>query len=225
MNDLARQLLPALMPAPFNAADHYWFVAGDETQVYGSKRNIYVPVADADYLAWLDAGNFTYSITSEAEIWPCQQPIKPAWLFNGTTFAQPTVDTYTPEQLREYAKEQRWLNETGGITVGSTQVETDDRSKGLVSQQRLAAMNDSAGFSTDWQTVDNATHPLTAAQMIELADAVAAHVNDCFVQYADAIATIEGGTLTKLAQVDAKQKVPEKFGFLDLARKRLRHGG
>lgn len=224
MNDMIARMIGDLTPIPLDMADHYWTVADDATQVYSSKSNIYVPVADPTYVAWLETGKFPTPIAVEADIWPCQAAIKPAWLFNGTTFAQPTATTYTQDQLREYAKEQRWLNETGGITVNGVPVETDDRSKSLVSQQRLVALKDEAAFSTTWQSEDNALHPITGAEMITLSDEVAAHVNACFVQYADAIAGITSGQITKLAQVDAKLAVPEKFGFLDLARKR-HHGG
>ena len=205
-----------------DVANHYWVVGGASDQVYSSKTNTYVPLDDAAYVAWLAEDRQPTPIAVEADIWPCQSAIKPSWLFNGTTFAQPTPDTYTPDQLTGYAKDQRWLNETGGITVDGVPVETDDRSKGLVSQQRLVAQKDTASFSTTWQSEDNALHPITGEQMIGLADAVAAHVNACFVQYADAIGGITAGKITKLAQVDAKQAVPEKFGFLDLARKRRR---
>jgi hypothetical protein len=225
MTENLPRIMDVLQPTgPVDPANHYWVIGGDEAQVYSSASNTYVPVDDATYVEWLGTGRFPIPIAVEADLWPNQSAVKPHWLFNGTTFSQPTPDTYTPDQLREYAKEQRWLNETGGITVGSTQVETDDRSKGLVSQQRLAAMNDTASFRTDWQAVDNNTYPIDGAQMLAIADAVAAHVNACFVQYAEAIAGIEGGALTKLTQVDAKQKVPKKFGFLDLARKRRREG-
>lgn len=40
----------------YNPHDHYWFVAGSTTQVYSSRRAIYVPVADAEYAAWVATG-------------------------------------------------------------------------------------------------------------------------------------------------------------------------
>jgi len=33
--------------------DHYWIIAGDETQVWSSRRVGYYPVDDVDYVVWL----------------------------------------------------------------------------------------------------------------------------------------------------------------------------
>jgi Domain of unknown function (DUF4376) len=224
MNDMIAKMILDLQVVPLDMADHYWIVGGATDQVYSSKTNTYVPTADADYVAWLETGKVATAIEVEADIWPCQQDIKPAWLFNGTSFAQPTPDTFTPDQLTAYAKEQRWLNETGGITVNQVPVETDDRSKGLVSQQRLVAEKDPATFATVWQAVDNTEYQIDGATMIALADAVAKHVNDCFLQYADVSAGILDGSITKTSQVDAKLAQVDP-GFLDLQRKRRHHGG
>jgi hypothetical protein len=50
--------------------NNYWFVGGNEAQVFSSSRSSYVPSAEAVYLAWLAVpGNFTSRIGSEAELW------------------------------------------------------------------------------------------------------------------------------------------------------------
>ena len=51
-----------------NAANHYWIVAGSTAQVWSSARVQYVPVTDATYTAWLDAGNRATPIESEASL-------------------------------------------------------------------------------------------------------------------------------------------------------------
>jgi hypothetical protein len=210
----------------FDSANWYWFVGGDETRAYQSRTNTYVPAADPEFVEWLAAGDVHQParIGTEAEIWPYvkEPPLsRSSWLFNGTTFAQPTPDTYTTDQLIGAAKEERWLNETGGIMVNLIPVETDDRSKGLVSQQRLVALKDPTLFSTTWQSVDNTLHPITGDQMITLADAVAAHVNQCYLDYAAAVAAIEGGVILNVEGVREKLRV-RREGFLDLTRKRRR---
>ena len=52
----------------FNPAIWYWVVAGSATQVWSSATLAYVPVADATYQAWLDAGNAATNIASAAEL-------------------------------------------------------------------------------------------------------------------------------------------------------------
>lgn len=41
------------MVVPYNPGDCYWFVGGDITQVWSSKRMAYVDVGDSDYQLWL----------------------------------------------------------------------------------------------------------------------------------------------------------------------------
>jgi hypothetical protein len=50
------------------AEDSYWFVAGDQTQVWSSAEVAYVPVDDPAYLAWLADGNTTIEVVSEDEL-------------------------------------------------------------------------------------------------------------------------------------------------------------
>ena len=52
----------------YNPRDHYWFVNGDETQVYSSRRGTYVAPEDADYTAWLESGGVVSRIGSEYEL-------------------------------------------------------------------------------------------------------------------------------------------------------------
>lgn len=36
----------------YNPSDHYWHVAGDQTQAFHSGRRQFVPLADATFVAW-----------------------------------------------------------------------------------------------------------------------------------------------------------------------------
>lgn len=52
---------------PFNPADWYWFVGGDETRAYASARRVYVDVGDAGFRTWSSAA-LPSRIASEAEL-------------------------------------------------------------------------------------------------------------------------------------------------------------
>ena len=53
---------------PINIKDHYWRVADDDTRVYSSATGDYVPVANAAYKAWVEAGGLTTNIDTEASL-------------------------------------------------------------------------------------------------------------------------------------------------------------
>ncbi len=52
----------------YNPRDWYWIVAGDEDQLWSSRRKAYVPADDAHYLAFFAAGRRPTRIDSEAEL-------------------------------------------------------------------------------------------------------------------------------------------------------------
>ena len=103
----------------------------------------------------------------------------------------------TPEEVAEYNARQeayesatqsrilsalaahRYKVETGGITVNGLSVSTDDRSKLMLNGARNAAMVNEE-FVTKWKTPQGFV-TLNSAQIIALSDAVAAHVNACFL--------------------------------------------
>jgi hypothetical protein len=53
---------------PYDARDHYWIVAGDETRLWSSASAGYVPAGDTGYLAWSGAGGWPTRIVSEEEL-------------------------------------------------------------------------------------------------------------------------------------------------------------
>lgn len=52
----------------FDPRDWYWIVGGDETRLWSTKAGSYVPATDADFLAWLEAGNVHTQIVSEEDL-------------------------------------------------------------------------------------------------------------------------------------------------------------
>lgn len=47
----------------------YWFVSGDQTELYSTAIADYVPADDPRYLSWLRRGNTPSSIGSEQDLW------------------------------------------------------------------------------------------------------------------------------------------------------------
>ncbi len=80
----------------------------------------------------------------------------------------------------------RYQVETAGITFSGMTVLTDDRSKLMINGALAAAQRDQ-NFTTKWKTQAGFV-TLNAAQIIAVADAVAAHVSSCF----EAEATVSG---------------------------------
>lgn len=169
-----------------------WFWAADDGRIYASARQIVVRDDDEAFVAWREAG-------ARATPWPrdaagaqtdaaLQAVLSPHGLW---------VD------LAAYAADARWRREVGGVVVDGLAVATDDRSKTMLIGARLAAMADPA-WSTVWRASDGAAHPLDAAQMIALADAVSAHVNETFAIHARVAERIATGAVVTREHVDAE---------------------
>lgn len=89
----------------------------------------------------------------------------------------------------------RWQAETSGININGLIVETDDRSKLLISGAALDAVID-PDYTMQWKTPGGFVE-LTGAQVISVARAVRAHVQACFDREAELLAALEDGTLTE----------------------------
>jgi hypothetical protein len=189
----------------FNARDWYWSVGDDAARVFSSRRNTYVDAAnDADYAAWAKIhGPYPSQVESESDIWFYLQEFMPAWLWNGTTMAQPSATTYSKHQLAGYAAEARGRKEQGGMTLATGMpILTDERAQVRILGLRLVA-HDNAPLTTKWLAPDGKFYDLTAAQVIAMSDELQAHINDCFVIAADVQAQIAAGAITTREQVDS----------------------
>lgn len=182
--------------------DCYWTVGGSPSQVYSSRRNIYVPLSDADFRAYLDAGNVPAPIRSEAEIWPYVADFLPAWLFDGNAFAQPAIGVYLPAQLLAYSASVRYAHEVAGTTVNGMAVATDRESQAMINgAYNMASRN--ASFSTMWKSVAGAFVPLDADTIVAVAIAVGAHVAACFAKEAFVAGEIASGNIKTPDAIDA----------------------
>jgi hypothetical protein len=170
------------IPVPYNPADWYWKI-GAETQVYYSRTNVRINTSDSDYTAWVNAGNVATPIATEAELFPVLNTALPtqfpAWLFDGTTFIQPSVNNFTPKQIKGYAGDVRWTYETGGLKFRAHPINTDREAQAQLGVAGGQARNNAA-FTAQWKCSDGTFYAVDAPTMIALASAAEDWVNKCF---------------------------------------------
>jgi hypothetical protein len=174
----------------FNPQDWYW--KADDDRVFASARSAVVTTSDAGYLAFLAAhGGFAR--------WPTD--------IHGAQTIQSIQDVLTPyglsADLKNYAANVRYAKEVGGRIVGGVTYPTDrDTQSKLTAAAVFAQVDNTQTFK--WKLVDGTfTASMTATQMITLAAAIGGFVNACFSAEQSVGASIDGGTVTTKAQVDA----------------------
>lgn len=101
---------------------------------------------------------------------------------------QAAFDAGATQRLLNALAAHRYKIETGGTIVNGMAVATDDRAKLMLNGARNAALADEE-FVTKWKTPQGFI-TLSAAQIIALSDAVAAHVNKCFMAEATVAANV-----------------------------------
>lgn len=128
----------------------------------------------------------------------------------GVTWEADPVETPpapTKAQLATAAAAKRWRVETGGITLNGVQIRTDEISQTKILGARVAAKED-ANYALTWKASDGTFVPLTASQIIAIADAVRAHVQACFDAEAAVAAKINNNTYTTMAAIEAASEWP-----------------
>ena len=96
----------------------------------------------------------------------------------------------------------RYAQEISGTNVGGIPVQTDDRSKLLITGKRVQAIESPNG-TWNWKTGPGTSATLTAAQVIAVADGVAAFVQGCFDREIAIAAQISAMTdWTAVASID-----------------------
>jgi hypothetical protein len=202
----------------FNATSNYWIVGGSTTEVYFGGTNTYVPVDDAAYLQWKDAGNQPVEIANEVDLWGATAPRNPVafpdWLFNGETFSQPADGVYAKHQLLSYSAMVRYGCEIGGTTTVAGQEMRTDRVSRAAADQGLAYVTASS-ISVNWKTTTGFVS-LTELDLKQYIADIDRHVQDCFNIEMNTAAGIEGDQITTLDQIDAayadtKAKLPHSI--------------
>lgn len=130
-------------------------------------------------------------------------PPIPALLMDGTAvhmmvMVEPRPLDEVKAELRRQLADRRWRAETAGILYADRLVQTDDRTKFMLA---AAAQR---GQAVSWKFADGSFAPVTGAQLAALFDAVAAHVQDCFIEERERGAAIDAAaTLADLAVIAA----------------------
>src|SRR5262245_50053894 len=196
----------AHMTTPFDINNWFWFVGGDETRAYSSKRNIYVdPASDADYLAWKLATNMNaVPIPNETELWYYMSRVLPPWIYAGgrNTFVQPAEGAYTKMQLKGYAHKVQDDTSGAGITAEGVPLATDFANRQRIDTGRTAAEVDNQ-YATTVLGTDGKLYPVDSGQIIAISDATLAFVTDINDTYALVHADIDAGAITSLEQIDS----------------------
>lgn len=101
---------------------------------------------------------------------------------------EPTFDELKAQKKAEIAAA-RYEAETAGTTVNGVLIDTGRDSQALITGAALAAMLDD-GYSLNWKTENGFIH-LTAPEIIAVAQAVRAHVQNCFDREAELCALVD----------------------------------
>jgi hypothetical protein len=191
-----------------NILDHYWIIAASATDVYQSRSNTLVPVADQAYVDWSN-NNTASPVASEAELADVLQAHGtklPAWLFTAAdTFIQPMPTTYSNGQLAAYNADARFRHASGGVTVSSLSAIpflTDPVSRNTVNSAYQYAVANPTHI-TDWKMSDGSFIKLTNTQLTTLNNDMTTFVQSCFSCESTNLTSINSGSMTTLAAIDA----------------------
>jgi hypothetical protein len=213
-----------------NVADHYWIIGGSATEVYQSKTNTLVALDNADYASWAaNEVNTATKIISEAELGEVLRtygsPL-PAWLLaTEPTFIQPTLSTYTDEQLASYTADARRRKQSSDIVVNGQPFATDPITLGSLNSAYIYTQTN-AGATFSWKLPDGSFITLAKADVQQLQGAVSSYGQACFACEDETLTGIENGSITTLEQIDAAfAAVSNSFtGLRDAEELRHRHG-
>ena len=172
---------------PFTPQDWYW--QADDGRVFASVRQAVVTADDPAFVA--------FTAGARPTAWPRDGA--------GAQTAAALQEVLTPyglwADLAGYAAAARYAKETGGLKVGTAQIDTSRESQAMVANA-YQFMQVSGAPSTQYKTASGWV-TVSADQMKAIALAVGAHVQACFAAEADLDAKITAGTVTTTAQIDA----------------------
>jgi hypothetical protein len=174
----------------FDATDWYWIVAGDQSKVFSSYQSAYVSSDDVRYQRWVATNGGPTFIALESDL--------------VELLAEKAPGACVPSSggLTAYAAAARYAKETGGITVSGVAMPTDRETQAQLSGA-YAYVQATPAATIQWKLANGSFASLTAAEIIAIATAVAAHVQACFAAEATVVAEIAAGTMTTKAQIDS----------------------
>ena len=101
------------------------------------------------------------------------------------------LDFFKEQKKKEIASD-RYNDEISGITVNGFEINTERDSQALITGAALAALQDES-YILKWKA-ENGFIELNATQVVSIANAVRAHVQNCFNREAECIAQIDACT-------------------------------
>jgi len=125
-------------------------------------------------------------------IWiECPDEVEEGWLYDGQQFAPVGVPVVSPDEIKAAVAAERFEREAVGIVVDGMQIETTRDSQALIASTGLSAVLDPE-YRCNFKTVTGFVE-IGAAQIIEIAKAVRAHVQACFDRELALLRAIEVG--------------------------------
>lgn len=112
------------------------------------------------------------------------------------------VDDPATSQLKHYLADKRWQVQNAGCLWQGQKCPTDRDARASVGEAIQSIDNGILSDPTGWKLPDGFTS-LTRVQLIDLAKAMAAHVQGCFATEAALLARIDAGQVTREADIDA----------------------
>ena len=113
------------------------------------------------------------------------------------TFGPPRKDV-----LKAYLANARWLREESGITVGGVPIATDRASQAMITGVVTYLNEETSVQSIEFKTPAGFA-TIGRNDMINVAKAIAAHVQACFAVERLVSAQIDAGAISTTAQIDA----------------------
>jgi hypothetical protein len=137
----------------------------------------------------------------------CDSEVEPGFLLNGGVFNPPAAPVRTKAELIAYAADLRWRREQAGTIWNGWPIHTDDRSQGKILSELQAIAQGVRIDGDGWKFADGQFRSVANADFPALAIAAREHVRTVFGIEAGLLASIEAGTVTTTAEIDAAFEV------------------
>jgi hypothetical protein len=195
----------------YNPFDWYWLA--DDGRVFASKRQVIVTDADAEYQAWLTAGNhpsdWPRDLAGEQTDAALQDVLRPYNIFVNLAY-------YTA-----HARQKRIESD---ITVNGLPFSTDPLTYGSLNSAFIYTQAKTAS-TFSWKLPDGSFITLDKTDIAALHDASNRFAQDCYKCEDTTLDGIEAGTITDRAAIDAAfAAIPNTFTGLSEDAQKVRHG-